>query len=236
MKSNNITAIVIGLVVVIVAFMYFNQNAAGQTVNSQGSSVINAQADEVGIYVEVSTLADTAIDSKNQNALISEKLINDLKLIVGQENLETTNFNVYEEFDYTREGRDSKGFRTVNNIKVKTTKFDLVGNIVDEAIEDGARVSYINFELSEKRRNDLKKEALEKASQDARQKAEAAASGLGQKIGKVVSVSTDNYDYMPYRFLDAVSATESVQLKADTEILPQNLEVRANVNVVFELE
>ncbi len=236
MKSSIVVALIIGLVVIIIAAMFLSETGSKETITSRGNSVIKAEADRVGIYLEVSTLADTAVASKDLNAEISQRLLNDLKLVLGQENIETINFNVYEEFDWTGDGRKSNGFRTMNNLKIATDRFDIVGKLVDLSIEDGARVSYINFELSEEKRNELKKQVLEEASQDAREKAEAVASGLGQKVGKVVSVSTDNYDYMPYRFLEAAATTESVQLKADTEILHQDLEVRADVNVVFEIK
>ena len=150
MKTNNLIAIIIGVVVIVVASMYFNQGS-NETITSQGTSVLTAQADEVVVYVEVSTMAKTAVESKDQNALISSKLINDLTLVAGNENVETTNYQVYEEFDYTEQGSISKGFRTYNSLKVKTKDFDLTGKLVDLAIEDGARVSYINFELSEEK-------------------------------------------------------------------------------------
>ena len=80
-----------------------------------------------------------------------EKVIND-DYFTGHtfEELRERNYNIYEEFDYSYGTRRSKGFKTTNMIQVTTKDFDVIGRIIDLAVDAGATgVSSINFELSE---------------------------------------------------------------------------------------
>ncbi len=78
---------------------------------------------------------------------------------------------------------------------------------------------------------------MEKASRDAREKAEATAKGLGVKLGKLISVSTQDYYYQPYSFFEGGVVLEAAAtVKSAPVINPQELETRATVNVVFGLE
>jgi uncharacterized protein YggE len=73
---------------------------------------------------------------------------------------------------------------------VTTEDFSNVGNVIDAAVDAGALVSYINFELSVERSNEYKMLVMTNASLDAKQKAEAIASGLGKTVGRLVSITT----------------------------------------------
>ena len=85
-------------------------------------------------------------------------------------------------------------------VKVKLNEYNFVGNVVDEAVDNGALISYINFELSPESESKLKAQAIESATKDAKVKAEAVAKGSGKRIGKLMQVTTSNYNYMPYNY------------------------------------
>jgi len=150
------------------------------------------------------------------------------------------NYNIYEEFDWTDDGRESLGYKATNMLKVKTKDFDLIGKIIDISINAGAtNINSVNFELSEEKQAELKREALAKASADARLKAEGMAAGLGAKLGKIMSISDSSYNYRPYPMFDMAETMAAGEIKSmveDVVINPRKLEVRANVNVVFALK
>ena len=117
----------------------------------------------------------------------------------------------------------------------------MVPEIVDAGIDAGALVSSINFELSDEKQNDYKAEALSEASADARKKAESTASGLNKKIGKLVSVQSEEFYYpgpIPIYAKaegggDAAAATEARQ--AAVNLRPQDIAVTASVRVEYRL-
>ncbi len=113
----------------------------------------------------------------------------------------------------------------------------MAGEVIDAGVDKGAKVSYINFELSIAEQNKYKAQALELATQDAKTKAEAIASGLGKKLGKVVSVSSSDWGYSPWSLYRADVMTESAEeaKSAVTDIQPGEQSVTASVSVVYKI-
>ena len=239
MKNKNLLTILVALVVIVGLVLYFNSVKERTTLNVSGTSTIEAVADEVSVYVGIETLKDTAEESKNENSEISEKVLSALEYAgIDKDEIETSSYNIYPDYDWSSGSQKLKGYRTSNILKIKTKDFDKVGRVVDVSIDNGATtIQSINFELSEDKQNELKQEAISKASEDARVKAEATAQGLNAKLGKVKQVTISDYNYYPYPYFMADSTVGIAEARkaASVEISPTKLEVTANVNVVFEL-
>ena len=111
-----------------------------------------------------------------------------------------------------------------------------LSNIIDITTESGALISSINFELSQEKQNQYKAEALKLASEDAKIKAEAVADGLNKKLGRLVSVSTSDFDYYPWRVYEssAGSSTEDAKV-ATANIQPSNQKISARVTAIFKI-
>jgi uncharacterized protein YggE len=236
MKTKNLIFVLITIVLIVGSILYFiNTKIEKTTINVSGQSTIEATADEVSVYVGIETLKDTAELSKNENSVISERVLKELAYIINKDDIETSSYNIYPEYNWNNGQQELKGYRTINVLKVKTKDFSKVGRIVDVSINNGANnVQSINFELSQEKQNEIKTQAISKASEDARIKAQATAQGLNAKLGKVKSVSVSDYNYNPYPYY-MLGAAMDVEQAVSTEILPKDLEVRASVNVVFEL-
>ncbi|MDP4012257.1 MAG: SIMPL domain-containing protein [Candidatus Nanoarchaeia archaeon] len=236
-KNALIAVLVIAGVVLALGITFFDRTLPdiGKTISANGVATLKTMPDQASVNVRIDSLQPTAEAAKNKNAEITDKVEKALKNIVDEKDIQTEYFNIYEEFDWTDGNQKSKGWRASHTLKIIATDFEDIGKIVDAAVNGGATgIDYINFEISEARKSELKKQVLEMASKDAREKAQAIASGLNAKIGDIVSVTTSDYDYMPipiYR-ADAGMALE----KAVTDISPKELEVSANVQVTFELE
>ena len=194
--------------------------------------------DEAAVYLTIETLKGTADESRNENTAISDRVMASLKILgLEDKNIETLNYNIYPEYDWSENKQRLKGYKTVNSLKAKTKDFSLLGKIIDAAVDAGVnRVDNIQFELSSELEATAKKDALERASRDAKEKAEATARGLDVKLGKIVSVSTQDYYYQPFPIFRGGMAAEAKEAIASTSISPQELETRATVSVVFELK
>ena len=238
MKNNNLIIILVVIILVLAgAFVFYNkQGKEKTTINVNGQASIESLADEVSIYIGIDTLKDTADASKNANSEISDKVLFALyKEGVTKDEIETASYNIYPEYDYSNGKQEIKGYRTTNILKIKTKDFSKIGKIVDVSVDAGANnVQSINFELSQDKQNQLKTQAISKASEDAKLKAQATAEGLNAKLGKVKSVTVQDYNYYPLPYYTAESGVALKQALA-TEIMPKKLEVNAMVNVVFEL-
>ena len=96
----------------------------------------------------------------------------------------------------------------------------------------------INFEISKETENNLKKEALAKAAQDAREKAEALAEGSGGRLGRLVELSTEEFYYNTYPIYTLTEGSKTADAevrKAATNIQPQKLTVSGNVRAVYAI-
>ena len=240
MRKNPIFGyLIIAFVILVIGYGIYSKlpDTNKETISSQGSSVITTDADEVSVYINIETLADSADVSSTENSKISDKVLFALyELGVSRADISTEQFSIYEQFDWTEEGRESLGFRTTNVLKAKTSDFMITGKIVDAATTNGALINYINFELSDETEKELKKQALEEAAGDAKDKAEALVAGVGGKLGKIVSVSESGYSYRPFALYEKGAGVMALEQAVSTDIVPKELEVTANVNVVFELK
>lgn len=231
--------LILGLFVVLLIVGCIQQTP-GKTINTNGQASMSVEPDLAVVYVAIETLDESAEVSKDENSRITDAVYAELyKIGIDRENIETENFNIYEEFDWSNNQRESKGFRTSHTLKIKTEQFDDVGEIIDAVIDGGAtRINYINFELSDELESEYKKQVLAEASKDAREKAEAIAEGLGATLGDLVSISDSSYYYQPYPLFRAEAGFDEVAVKeaVSTQISPKELEISANVQVVYKIK
>ena len=90
--------------------------------------------------------------------------------------------------------------------------------------------------MSTAKQNEYKAQALKEASEDAKIKAEAIASGLGKTVGKLVSVSSNEFNYQPWPLYNSMAGSTAADAKvATTNIQPGQQDVSASVTVVYAL-
>ncbi len=244
MKTDNsvkIAGMIVGaiLVVALLGFWAFSTTVSGETVSSNGVAEVKVVPDLVSVYFNVETTGDNAKTAKDANAVIVDRVVTALlKEGFARDEITTENFNVYEDFDWSDGGRTSLGFKATHSIKVELSTDGEIGDVIDAGIDAGAMLSYINFGLSRELENQYKAEALKLAAQDARVKAEAIASGLGMKLGDVVSTSSSDFDYYPWLAYETASAgSDSVRgAKVETEIQAGERTVQGRVSVAYELK
>lgn len=240
MKKTNITAIVISAIIVagILFGIFMFKGGEDRTVQATGSAQMSVAPDEVLVYLQIQTKSLSAETAKNRNAEITDDVLTGLiKLGLERKDIETENYNIYPEYDWSKGKQEFKGYVASNYMKVKATDFDKVGDIIDSAVDAGALVNYINFELSTKKSNEYKAKVLAEASKDAKIKAESIAAGLGKELGSLVSVTASDYSYVPYPLYRAEAEGESADVKTvATNIQPKNLDVTASATVTYKIK
>jgi len=237
MDNKIVLGILLIALVAVAGFIYFPSSQA--VVSAQGMSSLEVKPDKVSIYINSEGRGDTAQKAKEAlDKILDDTMTALLKTGLERKDIQLINLNVYPEYDWSDGSQKQKGFLASEQIVVETTNFDLVSPIVDAAIDNGALLSYINFELSEAKQSQYKAQALEAASKDAKTKAQATASGLGKNIGALVSVKSEDFNYGPYRYFDsAVSGGSVASVKeAVANPAPQELTVSATVTVEYRLK
>ncbi|MBS3076512.1 SIMPL domain-containing protein [Candidatus Pacearchaeota archaeon] len=200
----------------------------------------------IGIYKlspasdTIESKATTSSEANQLNSEIVEKLTtNILALGFEEKNIITENFNVYPNNEWINGKMIPKGYVATHSIKIEmsTSETQKIGQVIDAGVNAGAGISYINFELSPEKQSEAKAEAIKLAAQDAKVQAQALADGLDKKVGKLVSVSLDDFNYYPWRVYSASGVSEDAMMakEATTNIQPGDKEISARVSAVYKI-
>lgn len=156
---------------------------------------------------------------------------------VAEEDMQTTNFYMYEQYQYDKNGNPTGApkYNVSNTLSVKIYDIDNVGQYIDEAIAAGATGSHgISFDVKDPRARE--NEALQLALENARSRAEALAAAAGKKVGDVLLLNDGTqlseqvvYDMEPAaaeRAYDFSSSGSSSKMQAGTYKLTAKVSVR----------
>ncbi len=150
---------------------------------------------------------------------------------LSEEDVRSTDYTIREERSPS-EDREEPLHLARHELTVSVDDVDRAGEVIDAAVDAGATsVSDVRFTLSQERRDELKDEALAQAMNRSRSRAETVAEAGGVSLGEVRSVSTADTDVSPVRMSASYLESEDA---AGTSVDPGPVEVRANVEVVYE--
>lgn len=207
------------------------------SISVSGNAQLEVDPDQAEVYVRIETLASSAEATKDDNARISDKVTKALKKEgIKDDDIETTSFSLNPRYKYDRIKNENvlQGYTATHVLKVTTEDIDKAGKIIDTAVKNGANsIQNINFGLTKETQKEMNGEALTRASQQARDKAEALATSLRINLGKIISVQESNFDFVPYAVPRAEFAVAEAAI--DTQINPGKVSVSARVTVAFEI-
>jgi len=245
-KSVQITIIIVAAVIVltVIGIIYFKFNSTDNTFQVNGQATSKVSPDLITIYFNVDTKGTTSKEAGDANSAIVTKLTdNIIALGFKESDLTTENYNIYPEYSYSSGTQKITGYRATHSLKIElsSTQKDKISSLIDAGTSAGAGINYINFELSPALQQTAKTQAIKDASDDARTKAEALAAGFNKKLGRLVSVSLDQFNYRPWNIYTSsdssgggvVGAAEAKSAVAS--ITPSNQDVSASVIAVYKL-
>lgn len=243
-NSVKITLIIAGTIIFLAVLGWVAvsllANVSANQVDVDGISEVKVTPDIASIYFNIEENGTNAADASSKVAKIESGIISALlQQGFAREKITTQDYQTYEDFTWTEDGQKSLGWKAVHRMKIEMTadKISLAGNAIDAIVDYGGLVQGINFELSQTKENEYKKLAITQATLDARSKAEGIAVGLGMKVGKVVSVSTSDFNYNPWPIYarGEMMATAADAKAAVTTIQPGEQTVSARVSVTYKL-
>lgn len=206
------------------------------SVSGQGKAI--TQPDKSEIYAKINTEGSTATAAKDANSKLSEQVIKALNNKgVQKKDIETAYYYLSKKQEWSETERKliDRGYEVNHQLKITTRNLDNVGDLIDTAVNAGANgVDSVSFGLTEEKQKEVNKEALSMASKNAEDKAEAITESIGVSLGKLVTISESNFNYIPYMIQGA--QFEKAAGAPATEILPQTLEITASVNLIYEIK
>lgn len=151
---------------------------------------------------EVRVSADTAVISLGVNArdrdvLKAQQKVNEaiaairkalMEQGIKEENINTEFINIYAVYDYQNDQEQLAAYNAGSTLAVRVTDMEIVGSLIDVCFAAGANtLNGISFSASDT--EEAKTEAMKKAVEDAKKKAETYAEAAGLKISGIEVIS-----------------------------------------------
>ena len=203
------------------------------TVEAQGKVTVKPDlgVTTMGMVAEAKTVSE----AQKKNTEVMNKLISRLKeLGVEEKDIQTANYNVYPQYDYTSNGSVLKGYQVSQNVTIKIRDLAKADSILGLAGEVGANtVSGLQFTFDDDEA--YKAQAREQALAKIADKAKTLSQTLGVRFASVVAYNEYYGDngYYP-KFAEAAyglgGGGSAPDIQAGTN------DVVMNVNVVFEIK
>lgn len=201
----------------------------------QGEGSVKFKPDIATIYIGVVTENKDVKKAQNENIIITNKVIGELKKLgIKEEDIETISYNIKKTYDYVDGKQIFKSYEVRNELKITVKDLEKVGEVIDTAVENGANIiEKVTFTISNP--EIYYRKALNLAIENAVKKSIDIGITLKIQIDRVpIQIKEESYidrlslEYSPY-------AAPAATAKA-TPILPKELEIRARVRVVFGYE
>lgn len=205
------------------------------------SETVKVVPDMAQITYGITTEAADAEKCQQDNTEKLNQLLEYLKAQgLEEKSIATSGFSMDPRYDWSGNKRILVGYEMQTTVTVNDIPMDQTGSMLTGGVAAGANeiysVSYFSSTYDE-----AYAEALTKAVELARTKAEALAAASGQQLGAVVNIqeySDSQYGrYVASNLSMRSSKTEDAgaSMGADMSVMPGEMEVTANISVEFEL-
>ena len=167
------------------------------SVQANGSATLTAKPDQAQLDVGVVTNGATAQDASQQNATLSTTVQAALGRVLGAAGtLQTVSYYLSPRYSSSpNQPSVIVGYTASNTVRVTTTDLSQIGPLIDAANQAGANsVGGLSFGLQNP--EPLVEQALTQATKQANLHAAAIASGLGGRLGAVLSAQ-EGSSYTP---------------------------------------
>lgn len=241
-KENNRVLVILVLGLVVTSIILASNANKGtttpqvNTLSASGTAQLTVAPDKAEVYIKIETIEETATESKDKNAEITDDVIKALKRKgVRKDDIETSRFDLFRKQEWNDRTRKTEfvGYQLTHVLKVTTEKLDDVGKFIDVSVDAGANgIERVSFGLTDDREKEVREEALVKASSLAKEKAKALAASLSVRLIEITSVSESGFSVVPYTFFPRA---ELAVEEASTSIQPQNVEISASVNLAYKI-
>ena len=181
---------------------------------------------------------EAAAAQSTVNQTMAKALAEIQKLGIEQRSIRTLGLNLFPVYASPGSARQNEeprvtGYRAANTIEVTVNDLTLVGKIIDTGMAAGVnRLEGVSFEL----RDDLpqRSQALQRAIEEAKSKAQAMAPALDAKLGRLREVIEGGVAVEPPQPFFARGMRASFGA-AETPVQPGELRVEASVTLRYEI-
>lgn len=227
-----------------------SQNTGGQVVAGTGAragvvrvvvtgeAIVQAEPDTAVVTVAVVTQNASASEAQAENASKTDAVVRAVRAAAGAgAEVKTSGYSLQPQYAY-KEGAPPTitSYIARNSVNVTMGELNRVGAVIDAASRAGANsVDGLSFTL--RRDEQARQRALSEATRAALSKARAVATTLGGgSVVRVVEVQEASAFHPPVPVYKTDFSRAAVTSQAATPVEPGSLEIRAQVQLVAEVE
>lgn len=210
-------------------------NKAGSTIQVQSTEEVKVVPDMAEISFAVSTQAADPKACQEKNSEDLNKVITFLKSSgIDEKSIQTSNYGLEPMYDWSS-GQTITGYQMRTSIILSDQPIDQVGTLLSSCIEAGINnidsVSYLSSKYDASYQ-----EALKKAIEAAKVKAEAIAAASGCTLGEIANIEELN-TYSNERYTGYSSTGTAPQTDAKSMVVePGQINVEAQITVTYKIK
>ena len=203
------------------------------TVTASGMGTTQVAPDTAEMYFGVTTTSANAQSALDDASKAAEQITAAVKKQgVAAEDIQTRDVSVYPQMADQDGAQVITGYQASLSVQVKVRDIGKLGDVISAANAAGANsISGPTFTIADPA--PVRAKAIDEAVADARKSAEAMAQAAGKSVGDVLSMSSSDVGSFPSPMYDMAAGSAAT---AKVPIEPGQLDVTANVTVVFELK
>jgi uncharacterized protein YggE len=202
-----------------------------------GEGIVKAAPDQAWAVFAVESRSKHPKEAQTQNAA-SMTAVQQRLVAAGlpKDAIRTLSYDLQLESDWVNGRQVPRGYVARNTIEVRLDDITRIGEVIDLAITSGANsVHGVRFDL--KQRDALEREALKRATADARARADAAAAGVGATVGRVLRIeepTRSGFPPPPMPMMREMAAQDA--RGASTPVVAGEIEIRSTVVLTASLK
>ena len=203
---------------------------------TSGEAEVKKAADRAWVGINAESRSRDPKEAQRANAEAMNAVMQKLKsMSLGGDAIRTTSVELHPEFDYANGRQTLRGYVARNSIEVRVDEVAKVGEVIAAAVGSGATsVGGLRFDI--KQRDAAERDALRLAVENARSRAEAAASGAGMRVERIVRIEDHRVGTPEPRPMIAMRQSMEAQAPVpDAPVTPGNITIRAMVTLTAAL-
>jgi len=202
---------------------------------TSGEGVVKQAPDRAWVTIAAESRARTASEAQKMNTDAMTAVLDKIKAAgVPAEAIQTSGYNLQPEFDYANGKQTLRGYVARNSVQVRVDTLAKTGDVISAAVGVGAtNVSGVRFDLKD--RDAAERQALRLAVRDARARADAAASGAGVAIDRVIRIEEQREMGEIIRQMPMTMAMKSEAAPAAVPLEAGEIEIRSRVTLTVSI-
>ncbi len=247
MNNKGLTVLIsitLALVCVLVGINMINdgvkisENKENDIVSVYGRGIVFLEPDVAYLSLGYENIDMDPKAAQAENAATMVKVIDAIKNAgIPIEDIQTSNYNVNQEFKNHGSEKTFVGYKVINYINVKVDEVERVNEIINISINAGAN-AFFGIEFSVIDRQQAYLDAMEIALERAKEKAQIYAQKEGRNISDVLSIdegSAPSLSRSPYNNV-SLSYARDASGALEGAIATGQVEIIATVTVVYALD